>query len=179
MDVHDGEPLLGADQDFSVPGVRRARRTRCARDVGGSRAGPPPPVRVSDPFGVVTELLDVAERASLHVAPDAEPLSEHGACQRPETGNDPSRRAQLPAEPDNVTTREYRHGDPMRRVHWAASARHGELMVRRKIRAARRAVLVLDCVAPRWPGATVRAGVLESARSSSGPCARPPPCWST
>lgn len=29
-------------------------------------------------------------------------------------------------------------------------------------RSTRRAVLVLDCVAPHWPGATVRAGVLES-----------------
>jgi hypothetical protein len=29
-------------------------------------------------------------------------------------------------------TREYRHGDPMRRVHWAATARHGELMVRQE-----------------------------------------------
>ena len=29
-------------------------------------------------------------------------------------------------------TREYRHGDPMRRVHWAATARHGSLMVRQE-----------------------------------------------
>ena len=29
-------------------------------------------------------------------------------------------------------TREYRHGDPMRRVHWAATARHGQLMVRQE-----------------------------------------------
>lgn len=42
----------------------------------------------------MTELLDVAERTSLHVAPDPEPLSEHGASIVPETGNDPSRRAQ-------------------------------------------------------------------------------------
>ena len=33
---------------------------------------------------------------------------------------------------DDVMTREYRHGDPMRRVHWAATARHGELMVRQE-----------------------------------------------
>ncbi|MCO7010525.1 DUF58 domain-containing protein, partial [Pseudomonas aeruginosa] len=100
---------------------------------------------------------------SLHVAPDPEPLSEHGASIVPETGNDPSRRAQPQPGPDNVTTREYRHGDPMRRVNWAASARHGELMVRQEDpRSTRRAVLVLDCVAPHWPGATVRAGVLES-----------------
>ena len=29
-------------------------------------------------------------------------------------------------------TREYRHGDPMRRVHWPATARHGALMVRQE-----------------------------------------------
>jgi hypothetical protein len=29
-------------------------------------------------------------------------------------------------------TREYREGDPMRRVHWRASAHHGELMVRQE-----------------------------------------------
>jgi uncharacterized protein (DUF58 family) len=29
-------------------------------------------------------------------------------------------------------TREYRHGDPMRRVHWPATARQGELMVRQE-----------------------------------------------
>ncbi|MEJ1229582.1 MAG: DUF58 domain-containing protein [Galbitalea sp.] len=29
-------------------------------------------------------------------------------------------------------TREYRTGDALRRVHWRASARHGELMVRQE-----------------------------------------------
>lgn len=33
---------------------------------------------------------------------------------------------------DDVMTREYRHGDSMRRVHWPATARHGELMVRQE-----------------------------------------------
>jgi uncharacterized protein (DUF58 family) len=33
---------------------------------------------------------------------------------------------------DDLTTREYRRGDALRRVHWRASARHGELMVRQE-----------------------------------------------
>jgi uncharacterized protein (DUF58 family) len=33
---------------------------------------------------------------------------------------------------DDVMTREYRRGDAMRRVHWRATARHGDLMVRQE-----------------------------------------------
>ncbi len=46
-------------------------------------------------------------------------------------GNAATRRQANPSN-DDVMTREYRHGDPMRRVHWAATARHGELMVRQE-----------------------------------------------
>jgi len=51
----------------------------------------------------------------------------------------------------------------MRRVHWAASAKHGQLMVRQEDpRSTRSAVVVLDSAAEHWPGARVWAGVLES-----------------
>lgn len=33
---------------------------------------------------------------------------------------------------DDLSTREYRRGDALRRVHWRATARHGELMVRQE-----------------------------------------------
>jgi hypothetical protein len=33
---------------------------------------------------------------------------------------------------DDLMTREYRRGDALRRVHWKATARHGELMVRQE-----------------------------------------------
>ena len=164
VDVHEKvDPLLGRDQDFSVPvsGVPVAYTVRPRRR--GIHELGPATVRVSDPFGVVSELLDVAERTSLHVAPDPEELTEHGAALAHESGSDPSRRAQPQPGPDNVTTREYRHGDPMRRVHWAASAKHGQLMVRQEDpRSTRRTVLVLDTVEQHWPGERVWAGVLES-----------------
>lgn len=41
--------------------------------------------------------------------------------------------------------REYRHGDPMKRIHWQATARHGELMVRElEPTAAARLCIALD-----------------------------------
>ena len=164
VDVHETvDPLLGRDQDVSVP-VSGAPVTYTVRPRRrGIHELGPATVRVGDPFGVVTELLDVAERTSLYVAPEPEDLTEHGVTMARESGNDPSRRAQPQPGPDNVMTREYRHGDPMRRVHWAASAKHGQLMVRQEDpRSTRSAVVVLDSAAEHWPGARVWAGVLES-----------------
>jgi hypothetical protein len=57
---------------------------------------------------------------------------------------------------DDVTTREYRYGDDLRRVHWRSTARYGELMVRREEQPwQNRGVLLLDtrAVAHRGEGA--------------------------
>ena len=44
-----------------------------------------------------------------------------------------------------MTIREYRDGDDLRRIHWPATARTGDLMVRQEDRPAkRRAVVLLD-----------------------------------
>lgn len=46
---------------------------------------------------------------------------------------------------DDIMTRNYQHGDPLRRVHWKATARHGELMVRQEEQRRRaHAHIVLD-----------------------------------
>jgi hypothetical protein len=59
----------------------------------------------------------------------------------------------VPSE-DDVMTREYRHGDPMRRVHWAATARHGELMVRQEESAVSpEATIVVDLRSAAFPDA--------------------------
>nr|WP_306238860.1 DUF58 domain-containing protein [Ornithinimicrobium cryptoxanthini] len=54
---------------------------------------------------------------------------------------------------DDVSIRQYRDGDELRRVHWPATAHRGEIMVRQEDRPARRrAVLLLDSRAGAYPG---------------------------
>jgi len=89
-------------------------------------------VTYSDPFGLAIGRLTVGGKQKLYVTPVAVPFGESGSIsvsgegsarliQRMVTGND-----------DDLMTREYRIGDALRRVHWRASARHGELMVRQE-----------------------------------------------
>jgi Protein of unknown function DUF58 len=89
-------------------------------------------VSYTDPFGLAIGRLTVGGSQSLYVVPVVVPLGEsvslavsgEGAArliQHLATGND-----------DDLMTREYRTGDALRRVHWRASARHGELMVRQE-----------------------------------------------
>ncbi len=162
--VHETVPEpLGGDRELSVAasGEPAAYTVRPRRR--GVYALGPATVRVADPFGLAAELLDASERTSLHVAPDPVELPEISADRLRESGTDPSRTAQPQPGPDNVTTREYRHGDPMRRVHWAASAKHGRLMVRQEDpRSTRRLTLVLDREEASWPGERLWAGVLPS-----------------
>ncbi|MGQ1797965.1 DUF58 domain-containing protein [Kocuria oceani] len=156
------EPL-GGDRELSVqPGGEPAAYTVRPRRRGVYGLGPAT-VRVADPFGLATELLDASERTSLHVAPDPVELPEIRADRLRESGTDPARTAQPQPGPDNVTVREYRHGDPVRRVHWAASARQGTLMVRQEDpRSTRRLSLLLDLDDTAWPGERQWAGVLPS-----------------
>jgi uncharacterized protein (DUF58 family) len=162
--VHETVPEpLGGDRELVVEaGGEPAAYTVRPRRRGVYALGPAT-VRVADPFGLAAELLDASERTSLHVAPDAVELPEISADRLRESGTDPSRTAQPQPGPDNVTTREYRHGDPVRRVHWAASAKHGRLMVRQEDpRSTRRLTLVLDRDETSWPGERLWAGVLPS-----------------
>jgi uncharacterized protein (DUF58 family) len=89
-------------------------------------------VSYSDPFGLAIGHLAVGSSQSLYVIPPVVPLGQsvslavsgEGSArliQHLATGND-----------DDLMTREYRTGDALRRVHWRASARHGELMVRQE-----------------------------------------------
>lgn len=86
----------------------------------------------SDPFGLSLRRHSIDDGDVLTVTPAAVELPVTGLAGA--RGNDGVTATRIRANPsdDDIMTREYRHGDPMRRVHWAATARHGQLMVRQE-----------------------------------------------
>ncbi len=102
-------------------------------------------VRVRDPFGLTLRTAAVSGDAEIVVLPKVVPLP-HGRSLGSGIGSEGSipHMVALHGE-DDQTVREYRDGDDLRRIHWPATARTGELMVRQEDRPAkRRAVVVLD-----------------------------------
>jgi len=101
-------------------------------DVRGKFTVGPMAVRLSDPFGLVELDRTFTSRSSLVVTPQVVPLPPiplSGAW----TGSGDNRpRAFASGSAEDVTVREYRRGDDLRRVHWRSSAHAGELMVRRE-----------------------------------------------
>ncbi|GAA2176716.1 DUF58 domain-containing protein [Arthrobacter parietis] len=95
-------------------------------DVGPVTAG------FTDPFGLGISRHTLGGTDRLVVTPSPLDLPHSPLTGvRGTDGNAVTRRNANPSD-DDVMTREYRHGDPMRRVHWAATARHNELMVRQE-----------------------------------------------
>ncbi len=86
----------------------------------------------SDPFGLAVHRHAIDGGDVLTVTPAAVELPVTGLAGA--RGHDGVTATRIRANPsdDDVMTREYRNGDPMRRVHWAATARHGSLMVRQE-----------------------------------------------
>src|SRR5215470_5162442 len=89
-------------------------------------------VRLTDPFGLCELTRSFTTVAHLTVVPQTVSLpnvrlaSEHAG-----NGDSRARSVAVHGE-DDVATREYRHGDDLRRVHWRSTAKAGELMVRRE-----------------------------------------------
>ncbi len=86
----------------------------------------------TDPFGLSLHRQAIDDGDIITVTPAAVELPVTGLAGA--RGNDGITATRIRANPsdDDVMTREYRPGDPMRRVHWAATARHGALMVRQE-----------------------------------------------
>jgi hypothetical protein len=89
-------------------------------------------VSYSDPFGLAVGRLAVGGSQSLYVVPMVVTLGQ--SVSLAVSGEGSARQIQHLAvgNDDDLMTREYRTGDALRRVHWRASARHGELMVRQE-----------------------------------------------
>jgi uncharacterized protein (DUF58 family) len=154
---------LGDRPRFVLPSLRpgdvqEVQYTVRSHTRGVHRIGPLG-VRVRDPFGLTLRTAAVSGDAEVVVLPKVVPLP-HARSLGSGIGSEGSvpHMVALHGE-DDQTVREYRDGDDLRRIHWPATARTGELMVRQEDRPAkRRAVVVLD---------TRTVGHAGSGRSSS------------
>lgn len=100
-------------------------------------------VDLRDPFGLTRRFAEVGETDDLVVLPHIHPVSGG----RP-PGNGVGAEGEIPHMvalhgQDDQSIREYREGDDLRRIHWPATARTGELMVRQEDRPARRTATIL------------------------------------
>ena len=96
---------------------------------GRFRLGPARLVAV-EPFGLVERAWRVTSVAELLVRPRVQELHSVLPVRRAGRGGDSDHGGVgMVGEPD-LSVREYRHGDDLRRVHWPTTARRGELMVR-------------------------------------------------
>jgi uncharacterized protein (DUF58 family) len=116
---------LGAGQASSVAYTVRAD-TRGRYEVG------PLAIRMTDPFGLCELTRSFPSTDHLVVIPQVVPLPQvRLAGEFAGSGDSRARSVSVHGE-DDAATREYRHGDDLRRVHWRSTARVGELMVRRE-----------------------------------------------
>lgn len=127
---------LGVRPRFVLPAARRTWSTEVdytvRSDVRGRYALGPVTVRATDPFGMAERTSTIDDVGELVVTPTVVPLPAVGRAGAWTGAGDNRPRAFASGSAEDVTVREYRHGDPLRRVHWRTSARTGELMVRRE-----------------------------------------------
>lgn len=127
---------LGSPHSFVLdplePGAVRTVSYPVRTDSRGRHLLGPLHVRVPDPIRMVDLHRTVPSTTSVLVTPRTEPLPRIPLSgRRAGSGDNRTRDLRSGASPD-VTVREYRLGDDLRRVHWPTSARTGELMVRRE-----------------------------------------------
>jgi len=140
---------LGSSPHFVVERLAAGARTAQHYRVHGHRRGRhqlgPLRLRLVDPFGLVERSAVGADSAPLLVVPRVRPLGTGGPAGGQGGGGEGARRTIAVHGEDDVSTREYREGDDLRKVHWRATARTGELMVRLEERPWRaQATLLLD-----------------------------------
>ena len=135
--VEDRVPYaLGSRPRFVLDRVEtrgyRAVSYTVRSDVRGRFPIGPLSLRLTDPFGLCELQRGFTGTDALTVTPVVTPL-DAVALGGEWTGSGESRsRSVAAAGEDDVATREYRHGDPLHRVHWRSTAKRGEIMVRRE-----------------------------------------------
>lgn len=139
---------LGDRPRFVIPamgaGVRHQLRYRLRSTVRGRHHLGPLALRIKDPFDLTTRHRSVPGPGELIVLPRVVTLHDGDASGGTGHEGNVAQMIALHGE-DDVSVRQYRDGDDLRRIHWPATARTGDLMVRQEDRPARRrAVILLD-----------------------------------
>lgn len=128
--------VLGSRPRFVLEGISKGWRRHITyqvrSDIRGQFQIGPMTVRVNDPFGLVGLGRSFRTTVPLTVTPRTVPLPTIPLGGGWTGSGDNRPRAFATGSAEDVTVREYRHGDDLRRVHWRSSARIGELMVRRE-----------------------------------------------
>jgi hypothetical protein len=128
--------VLGARPRFVIdtmrPGWRRQIEYAVQADLRGKYDIGPLRVRVGDPFGLLELHRTFTKTATLVVIPPTEPLPPIGLRGAWTGSGDNRPRPFASGSAADVTVRDYRLGDDLRRVHWRSTARVGSLMVRRE-----------------------------------------------
>jgi uncharacterized protein (DUF58 family) len=106
-----------------------------------------------DPFGLAASEWAVGDPVDMVVTPTVTVLPGRGLASVGGDGEARERLRHVNHNSDQLIAREYRPGDPLRRVNWPATARHGEIMVRQEEnRSSPVARIVLDTALRGRPG---------------------------
>jgi uncharacterized protein (DUF58 family) len=127
---------LGSRPRFVLEGVEHGWRGSVDYPVRAETRGRyelgPMTVRVGDPFGLVELTRAFRTTTPLVVTPRVVRLPGIPLTGSLTGSGDQRPRAFAGGSAEDVTVRDYRRGDDLRRVHWRSSARVGQLMVRRE-----------------------------------------------
>lgn len=140
---------LGDRQRWFIPRLEVGDSSEVSYPVVAFRRGVhrlgPLTVLAADPLGLTRREVSVPGTLDLVVTPQVTPLRSGRPSGSASQGDDAHAFVLALHGEDDVSTREYRYGDDLRRIHWPASAHTGDLMVRQEERpSTRRAMVLLD-----------------------------------
>ncbi len=108
---------------YRIPGLNRGSYT-----VGPLR------LRLTDPFGMIDLTRSFTATSTFMVRPVVDPLPGHALPRSWDAGENAGSHSIGTHGADDASTREYRQGDDLRKIHWRSTARTGALMVRHEER---------------------------------------------
>jgi uncharacterized protein (DUF58 family) len=140
---------LGPGARFVVPGIPGGDHELLNYELRAAARGRysigPLAVRLADPFGLAQVTSELAGASDVIVHPRVETLSAPGLGGELASSAATKVRYLFSQGDEFYTTREYRDGDDLRKVHWRSSAKRGQLMIRQEERPWQaRAVIAID-----------------------------------